>query len=51
MRMRPLTLGRGRKKAVKKFGIVNGLWMIAVLTAIMLAIVLLFHIGFLRDVD
>lgn len=37
--MRALRLGRGRKKAVKEFGILNGLWMIAVFTAAMIAIV------------
>lgn len=50
--MRALRLGRGRKKAVQEFGILKGVWMVAVLTAIMLAILLLFQIGLLRtDMD
>ena len=50
--MRALRLGRGRRKAVKEFGVLDGLWMIAFVTIAMIAIVLLFLIGFFRsDVD
>jgi hypothetical protein len=50
--MRTLRLGRGRKKAVEAFGILNGLWMIAVITAATIAIFLLFIIDVFRtDVD
>jgi hypothetical protein len=50
--MRALRLGRGRKKAVVEFGVLNGLWMIAVVTAATIAIFLLFIIGFFRtDMD
>jgi len=46
--MRGYRVGRGRKKAVREFKTQNGLWIIAVLLAGFIAIVLLWHIGFLR---
>jgi hypothetical protein len=50
--MRSYSPGRGRKKAVKKFTIGNGLWMMAVIAAGMIAMALLWLLGVLRpDAD
>jgi len=50
--MRSYSLGRGRKKAVKKFTIGKGLWMIALIAAGMIAMVVLWlGGGFRLDAD
>lgn len=50
--MRSYSPGRGRKKAVKKFTIRNGLWMIALIAAGMIAMVALWLLGVFRlDAD
>jgi hypothetical protein len=43
-----LQLGRGRKKAVKKFTVRQGLWIVIVVTALMTIISLLFMVGVFR---
>jgi hypothetical protein len=37
--------GRGRKKAVRKFTYVQGLCMLAFVTGVLLAVILLWHFG------
>jgi hypothetical protein len=50
--MKTLSLGKGRKKAVKKFTTRNGLWMALIITAGMIIMLLLWLVGFFRlDVD
>jgi hypothetical protein len=51
--MQQLSLGKkGRKKAVKKFATREGLWMLGLLTATLIAMLILFLSGILRvDVD
>jgi hypothetical protein len=50
--MRAYPLGRGRKKAVKKFRIRNGLWMMALIAIGMIAMVVLWLLGVFRlDAD
>ncbi len=50
--MRNLSLGRGRKKAVRKFRIRNGLWIMALITAGMIAMLVLWLLGVFRlDAD
>lgn len=44
--MRSYSQGRGRKKVVKKFTISNGLWMMALVAAVMIAMVMLWLLGF-----
>ena len=46
--MRSYSLGRGRKKAVKKFRIRNGLWMMALIAAGMIAMVVLWLLRVFR---
>ena len=46
--MKSYSLGRGRKKAVKKFRICNGLWMTALIAAGMIAMVVLWLLGVFR---
>ena len=50
--MRSYSPGRGRKKAVKRFSIRNGLWMMALIAAGMIAMVVLWLLGVIRlDAD
>ena len=46
--MRNYSLGRGRKRAVKKFRICNGLWMMALIAAGMIAMLVLWLLGVFR---
>jgi hypothetical protein len=46
--MRAYSLGRGRKKRVKKFRIRNGLWMMALIAAGMIAMLVLWLLGVFR---
>lgn len=50
--MRAYSLGKGRKRAVRKFTIRHGLWITAMITATMVAILVLWLIDFFRfDAD
>ncbi len=50
--MRSYSPGKGRKKAVEKFTIRNGLWMMALIAAGMIAMVVLWLLGvFSLDAD
>lgn len=50
--MRSYWPGRGRKKTVEKFTIRNGLWMMALIAAVMIAMLVLWMLGVFRlDVD
>ena len=50
--MRSYSLGRGRKKAVRKFRTRDGVWMTAIIAAGMLTMLVLWLIGFLHlDAD
>jgi hypothetical protein len=49
--MKTYSLGRGSKKAVKKFTTRQGLWMALMIDAAMLGIVLLFLFGFSKWID
>jgi len=44
--MNTYSLGRGRKKAVKKFTTRQGLWMSLVIGSAMVGVLLLFLVGF-----
>jgi hypothetical protein len=46
--MRAYSLGRGRKKAVRKFTIREGLWMAGIIGGAMLGMLFLFLCGFFR---
>jgi hypothetical protein len=46
--MKTYSLGRGSKKAVKKFTTRQGLWMALMIGAAMLGILLLFWFGFFQ---
>ena len=46
------SMGKGRKKKVKKFKFSNGLWILGIVNAILMTIVLLWMMGYLHfDVD
>jgi succinate dehydrogenase hydrophobic anchor subunit len=50
--MKPSSLGKGRKKVVKKFTARNGLWMMLLITAAVIIMLILWLVGFFRlDVD
>jgi hypothetical protein len=50
--MRNYSLGRGRKKAIKKFTTHEGGWMLGIISAVLVAIALLWMLGYLHfDVD
>ena len=50
--MKSFSLEKGRKKAVKKFTLRNGLWMVLLITAAMIIMLLLWLTGVLHlDAD
>jgi hypothetical protein len=50
--MRTYTTGKGKKKAVKAFTTRQGLWMLALMVAVLLGILALWLLGFLNfDMD
>jgi hypothetical protein len=46
--MKTFSVGRGRKQAVKKFTIRNGLWMMLIVTGGMIIMFMLWLVGFFR---
>ena len=50
--MKGYSPGRGRKKAVAKFTLRQGMWMVGVVTIAMIGVLLLWLLGYLRfDLD
>jgi hypothetical protein len=52
MNMNTSSMGKGRKKKVRKFKVSNGLWILGIVNAILMGIVLLWMLGYVRfDMD